>query len=193
MARPKKFDYDSDDFYDEILALSMQGLTDAEIADALDDKFGVSLSPEVFNCMKNGNYDKWSDEENERRSARLAKVLARGRRKINSIVRGLGGKKIKNKTVTTRKLKIDGVYTENEEIQTTEGETELPPNMQALSTWLYHHDEEWRKKEVSKVDITTNGKDMVTPPSVNVQVVTNDPILLELQDKSVTLKQNEDE
>lgn len=153
MARPKKFDYDSDDFYDEILALSMQGLTDAEIADALDDKFGVSLSPEVFNCMKNGNYDKWSDEENERRSARLAKVLARGRRKINSIVRGaylkaaLGGKKIKNKTVTTRKLKIDGVYTEDEEIQTTEGETELPPNMQALSTWLYHHDEEWRKVE----------------------------------------------
>ena len=73
MARPKKFDYDSDDFYDEILALSMQGLTDAEIADALDDKFGVSLSPEVFNCMKNGNYDKWSDEENERRSARAEK------------------------------------------------------------------------------------------------------------------------
>ena len=36
MARPKKFDYDSDDFYDEILALSMQGLTDAEIADALE-------------------------------------------------------------------------------------------------------------------------------------------------------------
>lgn len=172
MARPKKFDYDSDDFYDEILALSMQGLTDAEIADALDDKFGVSLSPEVFNCMKNGNYDKWSDEENERRSARLAKVLARGRRKINSIVRGaylkaaLGGKKIKNKTVTTRKLKIDGVYTEDEEIQTTEGETELPPNMQALSTWLYHHDEEWRKVEKKQEDdedvpnSTTKGVDI---------------------------------
>ena len=60
MARPKKFDYDSDDFYDEILALSMQGLTDAEIADALDDKFGVSLSPERFNCMKNGTYEAWS-------------------------------------------------------------------------------------------------------------------------------------
>ena len=120
MARPKKFDYDSDDFYDEILALSMQGLTDAEIADALDDKFGVSLSPEAFSSMKNGNYDKWSNEENERRSARLVKVLARGRRKLNSIVRGaylkaaLGGKTIKNKTVTTRKLKIDGVYTEDE-------------------------------------------------------------------------------
>ena len=143
MARPKKFDYDSDDFYDEILALSMQGLTDAEIADALDDKFGVSLSPEMFSCMKNGNYEAWSDEENERRSARLSKVLARGRRKINSIVRGaylkaaLGGKKIKNKTVTTRKLKID-----------------------ALSTWLYHHDEEWRKvekKQEDDEDVSSNG------------------------------------
>lgn len=43
------------------------------------------------------------------------------------------------------------------------------------------------------IDITTNGKDMVAPPSVNVQVVTNDTNLLELQDKSVTLKQDEDE
>lgn len=56
MARPKKFDYDSDDFYDEILALAMQGLTDAEIADSLADKFGVSLSPEAFSSMKNGCY-----------------------------------------------------------------------------------------------------------------------------------------
>ncbi len=30
MARPPKFDYDSDDFYNEILALAIQGLTDAE-------------------------------------------------------------------------------------------------------------------------------------------------------------------
>ena len=29
MARPKKFDYDSDDFYDEILALSMQAVFDS--------------------------------------------------------------------------------------------------------------------------------------------------------------------
>lgn len=52
MARPKKFDYDSDDFYDEILALAMQGLTDAEIADSLADKLGVSLFPEAFSSMK---------------------------------------------------------------------------------------------------------------------------------------------
>ncbi len=153
MARPTKFDYDSDDFYDEILALSMQGLTDAEIADALGDKFGESLSPEVFSSMKKGNYEAWSEEENKRRSERFSKVLARGRRKILSIVRGaylkaaLGGKKIKSKTTVKRKMKIDGVYTEDEEIQVSETEQELPYNVQALATFMYHHDPEWRKIE----------------------------------------------
>ena len=157
MARPPKFDYDSDDFYDEILALAMQGLNDAEIADALGDRFGQSLDPETFNCMKNGNYINWSDEENERRSARLIKVLARGRRKTTSLVRGaylkgaLGGKKVKSKTVVTRKLRVDGVYTDDVEIQTSETETEMPYNMQALATWVYHHDPE-RRKEQRKQD-----------------------------------------
>ena len=151
MARPRKFDYDSDDFYDEILALAMQGLNDAEIADALQDKFGESLDPETFNCMKNGNYINWSKKENERRSARFIKVLARGRRKTTSLVRGaylkaaLGGKKVKTKTTVRRRLRVDGVYTDDEEIQTSETETEMPYNVQALATWLYHHDPEWRK------------------------------------------------
>lgn len=153
MARRPKFDYDSDDFYDEILALAMQGLTDAEIADALGDKFGESLCPDAFGAMKNGTYSKWSEKENERRSARLVRVLARGRRKITSIVRGaylkaaLGGKKVKSKSVVKRKLLVNGEYTDDEVIQTTEGEQELPYNVQALATWLYHHDPEWRKVE----------------------------------------------
>ena len=156
MARPPKFDYDSDDFYDEILALAMQGLNDAEIADALQDKFGVSLNPDVFGSMKNGNYAQWNEEENKRRSERLNRVLARGRRKIVSLVRGaylkgaLGGKKVKSKTVVTRKLRVDGVYTDDVEVQTSETETEMPYNMQALATWLYHHDAEWRKRSMKK-------------------------------------------
>ena len=151
MARPRKFDYDGDDFYDEILALAMQGLNDAEIADALGDKFGQSLSPEVFSTMKNGCYAQWNEEENERRSERLNKVLARGRRKTTSVVRGaylkaaLGGKKVKSRTIVTRKLKVDGKETDDEVIQTSETETEMPYNIQALATWLYHHDPEWRK------------------------------------------------
>ncbi len=153
MARPPKFDYDADDFYDEILALSMQGFCDAEIADALEDKFGESLDPDVFGSMKNGKYANWTDEENERRSARINRVLARGRRKVNGIVRGvylkaaLGKVKTKGKSVTRRKLRIGGEYTDDEEIQTTESEQQLAPNMQALATWLYHHDPEWRKVE----------------------------------------------
>lgn len=166
MARPKKFDYDSDDFYDEILALSMQGLNDAEIADALGDRFGESLDPETFNCMKNGNYIGWTEEENERRSARFLKALARGRRKINSLVRGaylkgaLGGKKIKTRTVVTRRLKLDGMYTDDEEIQTSETESEMPYNMQALATWLYNHDEEWRAATNRKREEPSEEKDV---------------------------------
>jgi len=80
MPRRPKFDYDGDDFYDEVLALAMQGMTDAEIADALADKLGDSLSPERFNCMKNGTYEAWTEEENKQRGERLCKVLARGRR-----------------------------------------------------------------------------------------------------------------
>ncbi|MBR5836060.1 MAG: hypothetical protein IKY66_07845 [Bacteroidales bacterium] len=163
--RPRKFDYDGDDFYDEILALAMQGLNDAEIADALGDRFGESLSPERFNCMKNGKYEAWTKEENEKRSERICKALARGRRKITSLVRGaylkgaLGGKKVKSKTVVRRRLRVDGAYTDDEEIQTSETETEMPYNMQALATWLYNHDAEWRAATNKKREEPSEEKD----------------------------------
>lgn len=54
---------------------------------ALHDKFGNGPDEQTFNCMKNGNYHRWSEEENKRRSEKLVKVIARGRRKITSIVR----------------------------------------------------------------------------------------------------------
>ena len=62
--------------------------------------------------------------------------------KINFIVRGayltaaLGGKKLKNKSTATRRMRLpDGTLTDNEDIQTTVSEIEQAPNMQALSTW----------------------------------------------------------
>lgn len=163
--RKEKFDYEGDDFYDEILALAMQGLTDAEIADSLEDRFGEKLSPERFSCMKNGKYEAWSEEENKIRSERMCKVLSRGRRKINAIVRGtylkaaIGSKKVKSMTKrfvqdkcpcmgADKKCPDCGgsgwtILTDKAVIQETE--QDLAPNMQALSTWLYHHDMEWRK------------------------------------------------
>ena len=160
MTEPKH-DYAGDKFYEDIFALAFQGLTDAEVAYSLD------LTPEVFSRMKNGKYEGWNEEENEYRGERLSQVLARARMKVNSIVRGaylkgaLGGKKIKS---TTKRYVQDRCMCEGKDkecaqcggtgwVQLTdkaisqETEAELPPNMQALSTWLYHHDEAWRKIE----------------------------------------------
>lgn len=103
--------------------------------------------------MKSGKYIGWNEEENERRSRRLLRVLTRGRRKINAIVRGrylkaaLGGLKTKNISRVKRPVYDEktGQKIGEEIVQINESETESAPNMQALSTWLYHHDEQWRK------------------------------------------------
>jgi hypothetical protein len=148
-----KHNYSSDEFYDNIAAYAMQGFTDAEIADALN------LNPDVFGKMKNGNYDKWSKEQNKRNSERIGRVLAHGRTKINAIVRSvylkaaLGGKKLKNKSVTTRHLRdSNGKLTDEEDVQTTVSEIEQAPNIQALATWMFHHDNDWRKIERNQDD-----------------------------------------
>lgn len=147
MAPPKKHDYDAEEFYQDIFGFAMQGFNDAEIADALD------IDPDTFGMMKNKRYDKWSAEENQRRGDRIVRVLARGRRKVNAIVRGrylkaaIGG--IKTKNVSTVKRPVydpaTGLKIEDQVVQINEAEFESPPNVQALATWLYHHDPDWRR------------------------------------------------
>lgn len=41
--------------------------------DALHDKFGNGPDEQTSNCMKSGNYHRWSEEENKRRSEKLVK------------------------------------------------------------------------------------------------------------------------
>lgn len=168
MARPVKFDYDSDTFYDEVFALAFQGMCDAEIADALEDRFGESLDPDTFSAMKGGRYAPWSKEENERRSSRLNRVLARARRKTNAIVRGrylkaaLGGIKTKNVSKVKRPILNEetGEY-EDMVVQINESEFESPPNIQAMSVWLYHHDPEWRRIQKGIEENTDNAPDNI--------------------------------
>lgn len=143
MAKPKH-DYDSDDFYKIIEGFAMSGFTDAEVANELN------IDADVFGKMKNGIYDGWNKAQNKKRGGRICRVLAHARTKTTAIVRGrylkaaLGGIKINSKI--NRHLKMaDGTLSDDEEVQTSE--QELPPNMQALSMWLYHHDPEWRKVE----------------------------------------------
>ena len=184
MAKPK-FNYDGEDFYKEIYALAMQGLIDSEIAYSLGDNLGVAededgnikennikgLTPEVFSKMKNGNYEGWTKEENERRSKRISQELAHGRAKVLGIVRGrylkaaLGGIKIKGSVKRQRYNVINGIPDkQNMIMEETESVSETAPNMQALANWLYHNDTEFRniQKGIEEGDINIKVKNGVS-------------------------------
>ena len=162
MAKPK-FDYEGKEFYEEIKNLAMQGQKDSEIAYSLADKFGVDLTPAVFIRMKNGSYEGWDRKKNKQRIERISLSLERGREKINALVRGrflktaLGGIKVKGTSTIKRNVIINGEPTGDVVIETRETEQETPPNMQALATWLYHFDKDWRKVQQAKKDEETNG------------------------------------
>lgn len=147
----KFYDYDSDEFYLELYQLAFNGAYDSQIASALEDKIGVSIGKVAFSMMLQGRYPNWTAEENERRSQRMRATLEKARDNTNRLVlgrilkMGLGGVKVKSKTVVKRRMEIDGQLTDNEIIQTTETENETAPNLQALSMWMYHHCKEWRK------------------------------------------------
>lgn len=140
-----KFDYKGKEFLESVESLAKKGLTDKEIA------LSIGLSPEEF-CRKKASI------------SQLYQVLACARAQINSVVRqkylalALGG--LKTKAVTRRK--VEGDMAEDVVIQETE--TELPPNLNALHTWLFHHDEEWRQKVIDgkKLDVTSNGETVGT-------------------------------
>jgi hypothetical protein len=165
--RTPKYDYDSKEtFYDVIGKYASQGMTDTEIAYSMD------LLPTTFSRMKHGKIEHWTKEQNERRSEQIRQVLASARARANGVVRAayfrtaIGGKKIK--TVTKRYVQArclcNGenkdchecggtgwiVLTDKAIIQETE--SELPPNLQAQSNWLYQHDPEWRKISRGKED-----------------------------------------
>ncbi|HCK24780.1 MAG TPA: hypothetical protein DHW31_08390 [Bacteroides graminisolvens] len=129
--RKPKFDYTGEEFLSSVESFAKKGFTDKEIA------YALGIAPQRF-CEKKSLHPE------------LCEVLSRGRATINAAVRAkflamaIGG--IKTKSVTKRKLKdINGDYTGDEEIQSVE--SELAPSLQAMSVWLYHHDEEWRKIE----------------------------------------------
>lgn len=129
--RKPKFDYTSEDFLSTVETYAKKGFTDKEIA------FALGMNPTYFCEIKSS-------------TSELSEVLARGRATVTATVRAkflamaLGG--IKTKSVTVRKLKDkDGNLTGDEEVQSIE--SELAPNLQAQSVWLYHYDEDWKKTE----------------------------------------------
>lgn len=147
MANKDRWEYESEEFSNAMENYAMKGLTDKEIA------IEISINPTYFLELKS-KYESISD------------ALARGRAKINSAVRqkylavALGGLKRKS---TTRKLPsmMESLkYIQEDGMIVLETTEELPPNPQALATWLFNHDEEWRKKTIDgkKLDVTSGGE-----------------------------------
>ena len=160
MAKPRH-DYDSNDFYELIRQLAMNGFTDKEIAHRLN------LDPDTFGAMKNGNYVSWSAAKNKKRSKRMIGVLTSARSNVVAGLRSayirsaLGGKKIHSKTRNYVRQRCPcngedpncprcggtGWVTLTDKAVVAETETELAPNNQALATLLFHYDPDWRKVE----------------------------------------------
>jgi hypothetical protein len=172
-----KFDYNSKEFYDSIEQLAMKGMTDRHIARALVVDFGESLNPTYFSELKN---EKDENGELTERAKGISEALARGREKINLLVRdtylktALGGKKTKDIVRSYAEWKCDckgkdincpncfgtGKIVSESKAVIQEVEREMQPNIQALSVWLFNHDEEWKQAviEGKKLDITSKGE-----------------------------------
>ena len=146
-----------------------------------------SLNPEVFSRMKNGEYDKWDEQENKLRSMLIGQDLSQARVKLSLLYKGVYDKlamgKWKTKTVTT--VVRDGFDKDGNKVNdttVTTTEQELPPNLQALSTWRFNHDPEFRKtlQQMKKMDVSVEDK---TIDKIKVNIVYNKKEDTELQEK----------
>ena len=187
--RPEKFDYTGKEFLSAIESFAEQGYTDASIAYALGDKFnGSKLDPTYFNKLKN---EKDKNGKPTRRGIAISQALARGRVNVNAAVRAtylqmaLGQRTVKT-TITRRLRAKDGLDVEDPDAEVVETtEMELAPNMQALSTWMYNHDNEWhdailrrKKEEAAFASAEDDGE-----TEVSVNITYNQKSDLELQEK----------
>ncbi len=185
--KPFNFDYDSEEFYDAIEHFAVNGYTDKEICFELAKKFDSSLAEGTFRNFK------FEKDENGNLTARAQKInaaLARGREAVNRAARAtyiqlaLGQRTVKTTTNQRFRMK-DGTLTENELVSTTE--TELPPNMQALSTWLFNHDKEWKQMIIDqkKAMIEAGAGNVANeiPNEIQINVTYNQKEDLELQQK----------
>ena len=145
------------------------------------------LTPEVFSKMKNGNYEGWNEQENKLRSMLICQVLQRARGRLGLVYKGVYDKialgKIKTKTTTTtHRTGVDKEGNKVDDTTTTETVQELPPNLQAITMWRFHHDPEFRKalQQMKRMDASVDEKGI---EKINVNIVYNKKEDTELQKK----------
>ncbi len=175
-----------------VTARNDEKIDDAKLGDdiQLEDVDSISeegISPEVFSRMKSGTYDGWSEQENKLRSMLICQVLQRARAKLSLYYKGVYDKmalgKLKVKTTqTVEKHTVNKEGNPYTETVTTTTEQELPPNLQAITTWRFHHDPEFRKAvtQMKKMDVAIEDKGI---DKISVNVVYNKKEDTELQEK----------
>ena len=173
---------------DVIMDKIMNGDIDASDAPELEDTSNIpdSLTVSVFSKMKNGNYEGWNEQENKLRSMLISQVLERARSKLCLVYKGVYDKialgKWKTKTVTTttseRMGKDGNMVTETTTTETTQ---DLAPNLQALTTWRFHHDKEFREElaAMKHMDVQIEDKGV---EKINISVSYNKKEDLDLQE-----------
>ena len=174
MAKPKH-DYDSQQFYDLLYKYASVCQYDGDVASLLD------MDEATFSRMKNGRYEKWTEEENERRSERIGQILQRARANSllqakNTLLRlGIGAIKLKSTSIKKAVAHCEcrgedpkcphcggtGYVEVEDAFVMQESEQMLAPNMAALQLWLRHHDPNYRKVE--------RGEDLAEESRIDVQ------------------------
>lgn len=162
MAKPK-YDYDSEEFYSTLQRFASVVEQDDRVAILLD------LTPEVFNKMKNGKYEGWDKEKNERRSERISQVLIRARSATMARIHNtLFQLAIGEAYSYTDSVKMAGVHCEcrgkkatcpicggtgwvanpnSDDVIIQKSRTKMAPSLPALTVYLRHHDPDYRKIE----------------------------------------------
>lgn len=183
----QKFDYTGEAFLSALEDMARQGFCDASIAYGLATKFdGARLDPTYFNKLKN---EKDKSGKPTRRGLAISQALSRGRVDVNAAVRAtylqmaLGQRTVKT-TVKQRIRTKDGELTDDELVTTTE--QEIAPNMQALATWLYNHDADWRENVIARKQEERDAamaESESGPTEVSIDITYNQKSDIELQEK----------
>ena len=201
----RRFNYDSDEFYNEILALALQGFTDKEIAFNLKEHFGKSLTTETFSAMKSGCYIGWTKAENAKYSERIKSTLERGRISIVQKLRttylrvALGSIKTKNvsRRLVQEKCECGGTNKKcpecggegwisiSDKCEAQESIFESTPNLQALGNLLMHYDKNWKNAIDESEDIPSEIKN-----GINVENWIKEEVLKPVETKTKKTKKS---
>lgn len=146
--RKLKHDFENDK---ELLVFvegwARDGLDDKQIAEKLDYN-------ETWFCTLKKKFPK------------LTKALKSGRAPLDFVVetslyKRASGQAIQRTVTTVKKdILVDGVPTGAVEVLTTENVTTMAPDTGAAMAWLKQRKPETWNKQPTKIDATTNGKDM---------------------------------